>query len=213
MTTYTLKQDGGHYTEDESLDRMIGLAEDFVGSYEGETTFTVENDCDAVVAVITNRRIKGMFTKQEWGGRKNDQALFVEDVEFDATDAVLAMSLDEIQALDDHHESTDELGRQFVQWDGPCEVGILDSIRKFFGVEDLGNLTEDALRYACNRLNPREVVDETVTLTIKVALRMPKPESEQERSELLSSFVENLDYSVLSNTVGVKVMNTEITDC
>jgi len=211
MTTYTLNLDGGHFTEDEDLDRMIGMAEDGVCGAMEPRTFTVEDDCGQVVAVITNRRITGKFTKQVWGGRKGDEALFIEHVEFDATDAVLRMSLEEIQSLEDSSESTDDLGRLHVQWDGPFEVAVVNSMLDFFGVEELHKLTEDALRYVRNRLNPREVVEETIELTIKVVVRMPKPESEEERQEVLSSFVDNLDYSVLSNSVGVTVKNTEIT--
>jgi len=212
MTTYTLNQDRGHYTEDEDLDRMVDLAEEFVAAAHEPTTFTVVNDCDQVVAVATNRRILGTFTKQVWGGRKGDDAIFVEDVEFDATDAVLRMSLDELQALEDQSESTDALGLEHVSWNGPHSVAIVDSIVDYFG-DELENLTDEALRYARNRANPREVVEEIVTLTIKVVVRMPKPESEQERSEMLSSFIENLDYSVASNSVAVTVKSTEITDC
>jgi hypothetical protein len=211
MTTYTLNLDGDHFTEDEDLDRMIGMGEDSVCGAMEPRTFTVEDDSGQVVAVITNRRITGKFTKQAWGGRKGDEALFIECVEFDATDAVLRMSLEEIQSLEDSSESTDDLGRLHVQWDGPHEVAVVNSILDFFGVEDLHKLTEDALRYVRNRLNPREVVEETIKLTIKVVVRMPKPESEDERQEMLSSFVDNLDYSVLSNSVGVTVKNTEIT--
>ena len=211
MTTYTLNQDLGHYTEDEDLDRVIGLAEDFLGSSSVPTTFTVVDDSGQVVAVITNRRIVGEFTKQQWCGRKDDLAMFVEDVEFDATDAVLTMTLEEIQMLEDGSENTDELGRGHVQHDGPCEVAVVESILAFFGVDELHKLTDDALRYARNRLNPREVVEAAVELTIKVVVRMPKPETAEERAAMIESFVDNLDYSVLSNSVGVTVKNTEIT--
>lgn len=211
MTTYILNQDGSHYTEDEDLDRMIGLAEDFIGSTTEPTTFTIEGQCGMTVSVITNRRISGTFTKQVWGGREGDEAIFVEEIEFDATDAVLRMSLDEIQSLNDNSESTDELGRKHVQWQGPCEVKVIDSMLDFFGVDNINRLTEDALRYARNRLNPVKPIKKTVTLTVEVEVSL-FAKDERERTELLEDFFHNLDYSVLSNTVGATVLNTEITN-
>jgi hypothetical protein len=214
MPTYTLSQDLGHYTEGENLDEILATAEVLLGGCDTPTTFTVFDDEEKAIAVFTNRRITGTFTKQVWGGRKGDDAIFVEDVDFDATDLLLSTyELSEIQEMKDHDTSSDELGIMLVQWSGPHEVTVVESMLEFFGVERLTDLSESGLSHVKSLLNPRPVAEQTVTLTIKVKIAMAEPEDEQEHADMLTAFTENLDYSVISNTVGVVVKSTEITDC
>lgn len=210
MTTYTIYQDGGHYSELEDLDQAIGLVEDFLDGTAEETTFTVRDDCGEVVASVTNRRIIGQFVKQAWGGRKGDDAIFVEEVEFDATSAVLNMHWNEFNALKDNDITSDAVGRSLVDWNGPFEVKLVDQVCAYFGVEKIGRITPTHLFYARTRSCPQ--IEEVVTLTIRVKVKLPKLGSEEETNDLLSSFVDDLDYEVRSDTVGVEVVSTEITE-
>ena len=50
--------------------------------------------------------------------------------------------------LQDGHESSDEIGRKHVAWDGPCEVSIVDSAAKFFEVDALSCVTPEMLAKA-----------------------------------------------------------------
>lgn len=150
------------------------------------------------------RRIIGTFVKQQWGGRKGDDAIHVGEEEFDATDAVLLMAHKDLVELEDGSEGTDDIGRNHVQWDGPCEVQIVDSIEEYFGAW-LEDLTVEALESAKALANPTPPQQQTVTLTIKVNVLAANDAD-------LTAFVENLDYSVKSKTPGVVVKDTEITD-
>ena len=210
MTTYTIYQDGGHYSELDDLDQAIGLVEVLLGGTSEDTTFTVEDDCGEVVASITNRRIIGQFVKQAWGGRKGDDAIFVEEVEFDATSAVLNMPFNEFNALEDNDITSDVVGKSLVDWKGPFEVKLVDQVCAYFGVEEIGQITPTQLFYARTRSCPQ--IEKVVTLTIRVKVKLPKLESEDETNDLLSSFADDLDYEVRSNTVGVEVVSTEITE-
>ncbi|ART57226.1 hypothetical protein CBP36_20175 (plasmid) [Acidovorax carolinensis] len=91
------------------------------------------------------KRILGVFTKQVWGGRKGNDAIFVAEESFDATDAVLKLPHAAFIELQDNHESTDEIGRSVVDWCGPCEVCCVDSILEFFGVDSLEDVTPEML--------------------------------------------------------------------
>ena len=85
---------------------------------------------------ITPRRIIGVFIQQVWAGPKNDWAQTIATVKFDATQAVLSLDLDAIHAIRDNAESSDDIGRACVQWNGPCEVSLTESIVEFFGLGD-----------------------------------------------------------------------------
>lgn len=204
---YEVKQDGAHYDNFSELNTATELAEELLGAVPNwqESVFTVENDDGYLLAAVTNRRIEGTFTKQAWGGRKNDQALFVDSVLFDATAAVLSMDHAVLMRLKDSDESSDELGRAHVQWDGPNEVSVVDEVLEYFGVDELTQITPEALLYARNRENPQPAQEQTITLSIKVKVRVIPGASTED-------FVSNLDYSISSNTVGVVVLDTEVVD-
>lgn len=98
---------------------------------------------------IVSNRIIGTFLKQkrpEGGGRRD--IVTESEAKFDATDLVLSMSAKAIQTLVDDELSSDELGRKLVDWDGPCEVYIVDEIERFFEVGDLSQVTEALLGMA-----------------------------------------------------------------
>lgn len=152
-----------------------------------------------------NRRITGTLIKQVWGGRKNDQAIEVGRVEFDATDHILLMPPEEIRALEDHDESSDAVGQAHYVWEGPTEVEITDSICRFFGVDAVAEITDEAVSSAKAQLIAALPATETVTLKVKLTLKLTPGTS-------VNSFIEDCDYKFISNTAGAIVQTTEIVD-
>jgi len=167
------------------------------------TTFAIVDENGRLMAAVTNRRIEGVFLKQEWGGHKGDTAIEHGEETFDATDAILLMDHEEVLALTDNSQNTDAVGKAHVQWDGPHDVHLADAISDYFGVELLDAITPEALAFAKARANPQEPIMETVTLSIRVKLRMAPGADVQE-------FIDNLDYSVKSKTTGMVVTEAEI---
>lgn len=86
-------------------------------------------------------RLIGTFHRQEWGGRKNDTAIPMGEVEFDATDWILDMPYEDLMAVEDDEQSSDAIGLAHVQWDGPHRVEIVDAICDFFGVNEISMIT------------------------------------------------------------------------
>lgn len=203
---FQVLQDKGLYGGFAGLAEAQNVAEALFGyvSEQGDTTISVESD-GVCVAVYTNRKIIGSFTKQAWGGRKGDDAIYVGTEEFDATDYVLLLDHPELVGLFDGEEGTDEVGLAHFDWNGPCEVTLVAAICEFFGVDVLDDITPEALAFARARRNPKPPVAQTVTLSIKVDVSMFGEVT-------LADFVENLDYSVISNTPGVRVLQTELVD-
>lgn len=203
---FTLKQDTHPYDQFADVNTAADLAETFLDSSGDEvTTFTVENDAGEVFASVTNRRIVGTFSKQQWGGRKNDVAFACGEEEFDATDAILLMEHGDLIEMEDCSEQSDEVGRSHVDWSGPCSVHITGSICQFFGVSDVEEITPQNLAFVRNRLNPKPVDTQTITLSVKVVLSVAAGTD-------VNEFIENMDYSIVSKTVGIVVKNTEIVD-
>lgn len=89
--------------------------------------------------------IEGVFIKQVWGGPRGDDAVTVEEVPFDATLTVLALPLESIHALEDTYDNSDNIGREHVDHDGPCEVAVADAVCEFFGVDTLDEITQSML--------------------------------------------------------------------
>lgn len=205
MPTYTLLQDGSHYNDFEDVHSATVLAEQLLGVVpEGaETTFTVENEDGYLLAAITNRRILGVFKKQRYDARDNVEEVGTE--EFDATDYILLMNPKMVRTLKDHDQSTDFIGEAHVSWDGPHDVELIDSLIEFFGVTSADEITEEALEYAKNRLNPQPATEHTVTLSIKLKVRVA-PGAD------ITELVDDLDYSVISNTDGITIYSSEIVD-
>jgi hypothetical protein len=68
---------------------------------------------------------------------------------------VLQLEHEQIKALEDCDESTDLLGLAHIRWDGPFSVRVVGSVCEFFGIEELGELTQEVLEFARKRWNPR----------------------------------------------------------
>lgn len=90
-------------------------------------------------------RIIGTFIGQRNIGRDRFEHAFTR--EFDATGYVLTMPLVEIQGLLDRYENTDTIGINHVSHDGPFDVEIVESIKAFFEIDELEDLTKDQLEY------------------------------------------------------------------
>jgi hypothetical protein len=187
-----------------AVDFMESLAKDFAA--QSDAFICVEDGSGKTVASVTNRKIVGVFTKQFWGGRKGDEALFCGVETFDATNAILLMEHSDLVCLADHRETTDSIGTDHVDWDGPYEVDICDSICSFFGVESIQAITTEQLEFARTRFQPEPIKEETITLAVKLKLRLSPGTS-------VTSFVEDLDYRFTSKTKGVTIAATEIVDC
>lgn len=206
MTMYAINQDGGHYDDLADLNEAIGLAEELLGGMQPgtEATFTVENEDGYLMAAVTNRRIVGSFNKETYD-EHGRACVYMGTEEFDATDTVLLLEHAQLVELQDGYENTDHIGKQYIDWAGPCSVSLVDAICDYFGVGDLEDITPEALLDARNRAHPQPQVERTLTLTIKVTVRVSSGAS-------VDAFVENLDYSLTSNTAGVVVAATEIVE-
>ena len=99
------------------------------------------------------RKIVGRFVRQGWGGRKNQDALYLGEENFDATAAILKLPLEKIHELQDCDTSSDEIGRACVYHEGPCEVSLVDSMLEFFGVDSREDITQDALDATMTRFS------------------------------------------------------------
>lgn len=208
MFTVSQKDNGFEYRDYfNTLEMAINCADELLNEVPSDVhaTFTVKDETGKLVASVTDRRIIGTFNKQQWGGRKGDDAIHFGEEQFDATEFVLLMNLDEMKLLQDDDDCTDAVGKEFVQWDGPHSVHIVDAILDFFGVVHLDDISEEALQFARNRPQKSATKDEVVTLSIKVKLRVAG-------NATVNEFIENLSYSVTSNTIGVTVNATEIVD-
>lgn len=146
--SYIISQDGGFYGQKSDLASAIDLAEVLLGGATEETTFTVESASGHLMAALTNRRITGLFTKQAWGGKKNKTAMFVSNEEFDATDHILSMQLEKLVEVKDDDQTSDKIGESHIKWDGPFRVEIEESICSYFGVDDVTQITKEALEFA-----------------------------------------------------------------
>lgn len=149
---------------------------------------------------IADSRIIGTFIKQA-----GDDAISIGEESFDATDAILLMPYSDVVAIKDYDDSSDKLGREHVQWNGPYAVRIVGSILEYFGVTSLDDVTPESLESAKQLVNPQPAQECTLTLTIKVNVRIANGVG-------LNDFIENLDYSIVSNTAGAVVTGTEIID-
>jgi hypothetical protein len=204
---YTIYQNGGKYDQIQDLNTAIDLANEFIGNIDPSepTTFTVEDNERRVLASVTNRRIIGTFHKQQWELPRQKYAIDCGEEEFDATNDILLMQHESLLYLTDQSEKSDAIGQNHVQWDGPCYVHITESICEYFGVSDIEDITPENLAHARSQFNPKPSTTEYTTITIKLKLNVAAGRD-------INEFIENLDYSVTSNTVGIIVQDTEIID-
>lgn len=202
---YNLYQDAGLYDSFDDLNRAIDLAESLLKSTEGETTFTVQDLDGQVIASFSNRRITGSFVKQKWTGRDGrEMAQVFSEEEFDATDHILLMDYDYFKKIKDGDDSSDEVGNQFIQWDGPFDVNIHSSIEDYFGIAP-EEVTRQHFEFVKNRVNPKPAEEDTVEVTFKLKIRKNLPAETQ-------GVINDIEYSFMSQTPGVIIVDSEMVD-
>lgn len=201
---FEVRQDGGLYDAVNGLSKAVDLAEVLLGGVDQSepSTFTVHDASGAMIASVTNRRIMGTFTKQRWGGHDGDRAIEVEPIKFDATESVMRLQYPQLALLVDCDYSTDDIGLESIQWDGPFEVEVVDSICEYFGVGSLSEITQKAFEFAVARVRPKQPVAQSITLTIQVDLELTGNAS-------VDDFFRDCEYSVVSKTPGVRVVSLD----
>ena len=143
---------------------------------EDQATLRIHDAQNRFVALATCRRIMGEMDKQRWGGRKGDYAESVGVDEFDATNKILGMPLQDIQALQDCESESDEIGLSFIEWSGPFSVTIVDSILAFFGVDSLDDITEEASAFARTKYMTESGGQEQIlNVNLKLSVKLHEP--------------------------------------
>jgi hypothetical protein len=168
------------------------------GHRNAHYAYVIANETGKLVASVTNLRITGVFTKQNWGGRKGNDPIHAGEEEFDATDYVLNMPYDEVLEIRDNRESSDAIGTAHIQWNGPYEVDIVDSICEFFGVGQLDDITPEMFEFVRGRYKPRTPEAHEIEMTLKVRVTVSP-------GATLGDFIRDAEYSVKSATSGVLV--------
>lgn len=203
---YSVFKNFGHYSDFPHLHEATSAIEGLIGPAEdGETTFTVKDKKGRVLASVTNRRITGTFIKQEWGGRKGDDAILIAEEDFDATDAILLMDYHDLIKVKDHDESSDSIGQDHVSWSGPCEVRLGYSICDFFGVDEISEITQENFEYVRAARNPQEPTEVVATLSFEIRLRVMPGVS-------VENLADNLNASFTSRMPGIIVAGSKLID-
>lgn len=169
------------------------------------TTVTVHDSQGQYRIGLSNRRITGVFIKQRWVGLDKDHAETVESVRFDATHAVLTMDLHSLHALKDRSESTDDLGFWHVQWSGPSEVEVTDSICEYFGVDSLQEINASALKRAAEHACAKPMREVTVQVTVSLKVKVWGDIDPME-------VIDEMDFDFTSSTEGALIASSEIID-
>lgn len=146
---------------EDTLSEAIAFARNYHGLNKPDVTVTVEIENTAVpVASFSTRRIMGDFTKRMWGGHSGNDAVYVDEERFDATLHILSMPYKDVVRIRDNHDSSDVIGQAHVQWDGPHDVQLVDSMCDFFGVAKLVELSQDHFDFVVECRRP-ELDDRT----------------------------------------------------
>lgn len=133
---------------EDTLSEATEFARKYHGLKNEDVTLTVEVEGTRLpVASFSTRRIIGNFTKQAWGGRKGDDAIHCGEEEFDATRYVLSMPHKDVVQIRDNNDNSDSIGTAHVNWVGPHEVEIVDSICDFFGVSKVDEISEEHFNF------------------------------------------------------------------
>lgn len=209
MSTYTLFEGGTVKHTGEILDELVSLAKHCHAKRNGEVPYAIVDSSNKSVALFPAGRIMGDFHFQI---EQHKHILTVNVDYFDATLQISRMCAEEIISIMDNDESSDSIGRYHFTWDAPHSVEISDSILEYFGLPYINLLTDEALDFAKSNGYMPVAISEKVTLTVDVDILVPKG-SRDEIQQKIQDFIENLDYSVTSDTDDVVVLSTEITDC
>lgn len=158
------------------------------------------------------RRIVGKFIKQVWAGRKGDWAIPISTVQFDATRAVLVRDLDFIHRLRDDDDTSDEIGRECVGWDGPCEVYLTESVVQFFGLGDddvpdflIERVTEEMLGQARTYAGTMMPSTATLQLNLKVSYNLNGESADMLKANLLHHVERGIGEGMLTGITAAEV--------
>lgn len=164
-------------------------------------TFSVVAYDDETQASVTNRRILGIFHKQQWGGERGDDLISCGTTSFDATDAILLMTYQSLMKMEDNEDSSDEIGHHHVDWDGPCYVDIVDSVCAYFGVDDIKDITPEHFAFVQLAINPQGMKEVEVVISFVIKAFAAADTDTK-------GFIDNLKYSFVSDTPGFVVTNS-----
>jgi hypothetical protein len=117
--------------------------------------------------------IVGRFDKQRWTGPKEDRAESIGEVEFDATDYILSMPLTELRQVKDCSESSDAIGTEHVDHDGPFSVYIEQAICEFFEVQAVADITPQLRQRARKWLNSLPQTQYRARLSVTTFINVP----------------------------------------
>lgn len=115
------------------------------------------------------------------------------------------MEYERFIAIEDLDDSSDYIGNNHVLWDGPHTVYITDSICEFFNVENMDEITQEMFNAAKLELYPVPVKETLVRVSITMVIRHPSNINPLD-------VVEELDYSLVSNTEGAIIASTHFHD-
>lgn len=129
---------------EDTLREAVEFASRYHGLKNPAVTITVEiEDTGVPVASFSTHRIMGYFEKQYWGGYKSNDAISCGEQCFDATLHILSMPYEQVIAIKDDHDSSDQIGQTHVDWSGPHRVELVDSMCDFFGVSKLAEISRE----------------------------------------------------------------------
>ena len=117
--------------------------------------------------------IIGRFDKQRWTGTKEDRAESIGEVEFDATDYILSMPLTKLRQVEDCSESSDAIGTEHVDHDGPFSVCIEQAICEFFQVQAVADITPQLFQRARKWLNSLPPTRYSARLSVTTFIDVP----------------------------------------
>jgi len=133
---------------EDTLPDAVRFARQYHGLKKPDVTLTVEIEGTGVpVFSFSTRRIMGDFEKQRWGGHKGNDAIACGEARFDATLHILSMPYEQVIAIRDDHDTSDNIGMAHVDWHGPSCVQIVDSMCDFFGVAKLSEVSPEHFRF------------------------------------------------------------------
>lgn len=120
-----------------------------------QTIYTPQQVVSSSVTQSNEKRILARVILQAWGGRKGNDAIFVEEKEVEVTDAILLLDHDFVVNLQDSTDQADEIGHAHLNHSGPLEVYVTSSICEFFGVDSMQDITLAAFEKARCAVNPK----------------------------------------------------------
>lgn len=128
-----------NYNTGWAFQSMVELENHLRENPESPVWITTEN---TLVAFRNPNPIEGVFNQQLWTGPKNDTLMHCKAVRFDATHYVLHdFGLQAIHGLKDSDDTSDDVGLAHVDWNGPHDVEVVDSILDYFGADKLCDIT------------------------------------------------------------------------